>query len=92
MLDKITVGIVQTSPVFVNLEASFAKAINLIEQAANKGAKLFTTNRSWNNYEGGFPTYMFQKNSSMEMKQAVTDKRGFRMSDLKVKAELGALK
>jgi predicted amidohydrolase len=40
MSDKITVGIVQSSPVFMNLEASLAKAAALIEQAANKGAKV----------------------------------------------------
>ncbi len=47
MADKLIVGIVQASPVFMNLEASLAKAVSLIEQAANKGAKLVAFGETW---------------------------------------------
>ena len=40
MAQKVTVGIVQASPVFMNLEASLAKAVSLIEEAAKKGAQI----------------------------------------------------
>ena len=40
MTQKVTVGIVQASPVFMNLEASLAKAVGLIGEAARKGAQL----------------------------------------------------
>ncbi len=35
--DNLTVGIVQASPVFMNLEASLAKAVALVEEAAACG-------------------------------------------------------
>jgi len=55
MADKITVAIVQASPVFMNLEASLAKAVGLIEQAAGKGAKLVTFGETW---LAGYPAWL----------------------------------
>jgi hypothetical protein len=55
MADKITVGIVQASPVFMNLETSLAKAVALIEQAANKGAKLVAFGETW---LAGYPAWL----------------------------------
>ncbi len=55
MADKITVGIVQASPVFMNLEASLAKAVALIEQAAAQGAKLVTFGETW---LAGYPAWL----------------------------------
>ncbi len=55
MADKIIVGIVQASPVFMNLEASLAKAVALIEQAAHKGAKLVTFGETW---LAGYPAWL----------------------------------
>ena len=53
--DKITVGIVQASPVFMNLEASLAKAVSLIERAADKGAKLVAFGETW---LAGYPAWL----------------------------------
>ncbi len=55
MADKLIVGIVQASPVFMNLEASLAKAVSLIEQAANKGAKLVAFGETW---LAGYPAWL----------------------------------
>ncbi len=55
MSDKIIVGIVQASPVFMNLEASLAKAIALIEQAAEQGAKLVAFGETW---LAGYPAWL----------------------------------
>lgn len=55
MSDKITVGIVQASPVFMNLEASLAKAVALVEQAASKGAKLVAFGETW---LAGYPAWL----------------------------------
>ncbi len=55
MADKLTVGIVQASPVFMNLEASLAKAVTLIEKAANKGAKLVAFGETWLT---GYPAWL----------------------------------
>ncbi len=55
MSDKIIVGIVQASPVFMNLEASLAKAIALIQQAAEQGAKLVAFGETW---LAGYPAWL----------------------------------
>jgi len=55
MSNKIKVAIVQSSPVFMNLEASLAKAVALIEQAANKGARLVTFGETW---LAGYPAWL----------------------------------
>jgi len=55
MSNKLTVAIVQASPVFMNLEASLAKAVSLIEQAASKGAKLITFGETW---LAGYPAWL----------------------------------
>jgi predicted amidohydrolase len=53
--DKITVGVIQASPIFMNLEASLAKALALIEQAASKGAQLVTFGETW---LAGYPAWL----------------------------------
>jgi predicted amidohydrolase len=53
--DNLTVGIVQASPVFMNLEASLAKAVALVEEAANKGAKLVAFGETW---LAGYPAWL----------------------------------
>jgi len=55
MSDKITVAIVQASAVFMNLEASLAKAVSLIEQAARKGANLVAFGETW---LAGYPAWL----------------------------------
>ena len=55
MLEKIIVGIVQASPVFMNLGASLAKAVALIDQAANDGAKLVAFGETW---LAGYPAWL----------------------------------
>jgi predicted amidohydrolase len=55
MADKLIVGIVQASPVFMNLEASLAKAVALVEEAANKGAKLVAFGETW---LAGYPAWL----------------------------------
>jgi predicted amidohydrolase len=55
MSDKLTVAIIQASPVFMNLEASLTKAVSLIEQAANKGAKLVAFGETW---LAGYPAWL----------------------------------
>lgn len=55
MTDKITVGIVQASPIFNDLEASLDKSVSLIEQAAAKGAKLIAFGETW---LAGYPAWL----------------------------------
>ncbi len=55
MPESITVGIVQASPVFLNLEASLAKAIEQIERAASQGAQLVTLGETW---LPGYPAWL----------------------------------
>jgi predicted amidohydrolase len=55
MPDKITVAIIQASPVFMNLEASLAKAVALIEQAASKGARIIAFGETW---LAGYPAWL----------------------------------
>ncbi|MBA2340742.1 MAG: carbon-nitrogen hydrolase family protein, partial [Pyrinomonadaceae bacterium] len=51
----ITVGIVQASPVFLNLEASLARAVEQIELAAAKGAQLVAFGETW---LPGYPAWL----------------------------------
>ncbi len=55
MSHTITVGIVQASPVFMNLDASVARAVELIERAAQKGAKLIAFGETW---LPGYPAWL----------------------------------
>jgi len=55
MSEPITVAIVQASPVFMDLGASLAKAIELIEQAAAKGARLVAFGETW---LPGYPAWL----------------------------------
>jgi hypothetical protein len=41
------ITVVQSSPIFMILEASLEKAVALIEQAADKGAKLVALSETW---------------------------------------------
>jgi nitrilase len=52
---KVKVGIIQASPVFMNLEASLAKAVSLIEEAARGGAQLVTFGETW---LPGYPAWL----------------------------------
>jgi len=45
--NKVTVAIIQASPVHSNLEASLSRAIALIEEAAKKGAQLVAFGETW---------------------------------------------
>ena len=55
MTDLVKVGIVQASPVYLNLKASLAKAIEQIEQAATKGARLIAFGETW---LPGYPAWL----------------------------------
>ena len=47
MTNKITVAIIQASPVHSNLEASLTRAVALIEEAAKTGAQLVAFGETW---------------------------------------------
>lgn len=55
MSEPITVGIVQSSPVFMNLEASLAKATDLMAEGAKRGARLLTFGETW---LPGYPAWL----------------------------------
>jgi predicted amidohydrolase len=55
MSEKIKVAVVQASPVFMDLEASLAKAVALVGQAANTGAKLVALGETW---LPGYPAWL----------------------------------
>ncbi len=55
MTNKLTVGIVQASPVFNDLAASLDKAVDLIAEAAGKGAKLVVFGETW---LAGYPAWL----------------------------------
>ncbi len=55
MSDPISVAIIQSSPVFLDLEASMAKAIALTEEAARNGARLVTFGETW---LSGYPAWL----------------------------------
>ncbi|MEP6707962.1 MAG: nitrilase-related carbon-nitrogen hydrolase, partial [Pyrinomonadaceae bacterium] len=55
MPDPVKVGIIQASPIFMDLEASLEKAVQLIEQAAKDGARLVTFGETW---LPGYPAWL----------------------------------
>ncbi|MFN2456354.1 MAG: carbon-nitrogen hydrolase family protein, partial [Pyrinomonadaceae bacterium] len=55
MSEQIVVGVVQASPVFMDLEASLTKATTLIGEAAGKGAKLVAFGETW---LPGYPAWL----------------------------------
>jgi len=55
MADQLTIGIIQASPVFNNLAASLDKAVDLIGEAAGKGAKIIAFGESW---LAGYPAWL----------------------------------
>ncbi|MEY2538087.1 MAG: nitrilase [Verrucomicrobiota bacterium] len=55
MPDLVRVAIVQSSPVFLDLEASLAKAITLGDKAARGGARLVTFGETW---LPGYPAWL----------------------------------
>lgn len=55
MTNKLTVGIVQASPVFNDLAASLDKAVDLIAEAARNGAKLVVFGETW---LAGYPAWL----------------------------------
>jgi nitrilase len=55
MSNTTTVAVVQASPVFNNLAASLEKAVELIKQAAARGAKLIAFGESW---LSGYPAWL----------------------------------
>lgn len=54
-LNKLTVGIIQASPVFNDLATSLDKAIDLIADAARRGAKLVVFGETW---LAGYPAWL----------------------------------
>ena len=55
MFHRIPVAIIQSPPVFMDLEGSVAKAIALTEEAARKGARLVTFGETW---LPGYPAWL----------------------------------
>ena len=55
MRDPVSVAIVQSSPVFLDLDASVAKAITLTEKAAQNGARIITFGETW---LPGYPAWL----------------------------------
>ena len=55
MRDRIPVAIIQSSPVFLDLEASVAKTINLAEEAVHRGACVITFGETW---LPGYPAWL----------------------------------
>lgn len=55
MSEPVLVAIIQSSPVFLDLEASLAKAITLTGEAARKGARLVTFGETW---LPGYPVWL----------------------------------
>ncbi len=55
MSEPLIVGIIQASPVFMELAPSLAKAIDLIEQGARAGAKLVAFGETW---LPGYPAWL----------------------------------
>lgn len=53
--DKIRVAIVQAAPVFMNLDASVARAVDFIGEAAAQGAKLVVFGETW---LPGYPAWL----------------------------------
>ena len=63
MTDKITVGIIQASPVFNDLQASLEKAVRLIHEAARQGAKIVAFGETW---LAGYPAWLdFAPNAAL---------------------------
>jgi predicted amidohydrolase len=52
---KLKVGIIQASPIFSDLEASLAKAVSYVGQAANVGAQLVAFGETW---LPGYPAWL----------------------------------
>ena len=55
MRDPVSVAIVQSSPVFLDLDATVAKTISLAEDAARNGARLVTFGETW---LPGYPAWL----------------------------------
>lgn len=55
MRDPVSVSIIQHGPVFLDLEASVARAITLTEAAATKGARVVTFGETW---LPGYPAWL----------------------------------
>src|SRR5882724_6003720 len=55
MSAPISVAIIQHGPVFLDLEASVAKAVTLTEEAARKGARVVTFGETW---LPGYPAWL----------------------------------
>ena len=52
---KLKVAIIQSSPIFMNLDASLAKAVGLIRQAASEAAKIIAFGETW---LAGYPAWL----------------------------------
>ncbi|MCA1555336.1 MAG: carbon-nitrogen hydrolase family protein, partial [Acidobacteria bacterium] len=55
MTETIKVAIVQASPIYLNLEASLAKAIGWVKEAAAQGARLVAFGETW---LPGYPSWL----------------------------------
>ncbi|PHR93537.1 MAG: amidohydrolase [Blastopirellula sp.] len=64
MSEPFKVAAVQAAPAFLNLDAGVDKAIKLIEEAANKGAKLIAFPETW---LPGYPWYIWLDAPAMNM-------------------------
>ncbi len=54
-MEPVKVGIIQASPVFMDIGGSLKKAVQLIEQAANDGVRLVTFGETW---LPGYPAWL----------------------------------
>jgi len=55
MTETVKVAIVQASPIYLNLEASLAKAVGLVKEAATQGARLVAFGETW---LPGYPAWL----------------------------------
>ena len=55
MKEKLTIGIIQHAPVFLNVKESLEKMESLLKEAASKGAELVVFGESW---LGGYPAWL----------------------------------
>ena len=55
MKEKLTIGIIQHAPIFLDLQKSLEKMESLLKEASGKGAELIVFGESW---LGGYPAWL----------------------------------